>query len=64
MGFASRPWNARGRNDICAGIETGAQTDDETSGHVSTNQSGVASVFTVRIQHSGVWNQGQDEETT
>ena len=64
MGFASGPWNARGGHDICAGIETGARTDDETSGHVSTDQSGVASVFAVRIQHSGVWYQGRDEETT
>jgi hypothetical protein len=64
MGFTSQAWNACSRNDICAGIKTGPRTDHGTSGYVLTSQSGVAPIFTIRIQHSGVWNQGRNEETT
>jgi len=64
MGFAGRPWNAYCRNDLCLGIETDARTDHETSGYVSAGQSRVAPIFTIRVQHSGVWNQCRNEETT
>jgi hypothetical protein len=47
MGFASRGEHTRGRNDICLRVEAGTRTDHETLGHVPTNQSRVALVFTV-----------------
>src|ERR1700723_2775134 len=64
MGFAGRPWNAYCRDDLCPGIETDARTDHESSGYVLASKSRVAPIFAIRVQHSGVWNQGRNEETT
>ena len=49
MGFASWSWNVYSGDDLCQGIETGARIDHGTSGYVPTSQSGVASVFAIRI---------------
>ena len=64
MGFASRPWYACSRHDLCTGITTSTRTDHGTSGYVPTNQPGVAPVFAIHIQHLGIWHQGRDEEAT